>query len=168
MDLVVGMQLQIIKKNQGFSLMELLVVIAIIAIILSISMPKLNRANQGAKLKTTVEVIKSMLDTAKTVARSEHLNCEVRYDSGENKLTLYKDDIEDQDSDGDTTDMIEFKKGYKLTSGINLYFTADNKVTFNAYSQVENSDDNIIVSAPSLNKQKTIQINATTGYIDIV
>ena len=153
--------------EKGFSLIELLTVIVIITVVLGIGVVKLNRSTQGAKLKTTVDMAVDILEYAKSVASSEHLNCEVFYDNSRNYIGIQKEDIDDVDGDGDTTDMIEFQKGVKVPKGINVYFTSDNKVTFSPFSSVVNPDDSIRISASSINKQKQIFINPNTGYITV-
>ncbi len=154
-------------NRRGFSLIELLTVIAIISVVLGIGVVKLNRATQGAKLKTAADMVVSILDTAKSVAKAEHVNCEAFFDASAGRVVLRKEDVEDIDGDGDTGEMIEFQKGFEVPSGISLYFTADNRVIFNPYSSVVSADDNVVVSAGSINKSRTISVNQVTGYITV-
>ncbi len=152
-------------NRKGFSIVELLVVLGIISIILSIGVVQLNRSSLGTKLNTTTEAAKSLLETAKSIAMTEHVLAAVVYNSTDNKFTITKQDIEDQDGDGDTTDFIDYKKGYEIPSGVTVVFSTAGHVTFTPFASVDNPGNPITISVPSLSKTRTINVNSTTGFI---
>jgi prepilin-type N-terminal cleavage/methylation domain-containing protein len=153
--------------SDGFTVVELLVVMVIISIILGISIPRLSRTTIGTKLKTTTDSIEGLLETAKSFASAQNTSCAAFFDATENTVSLIKRDIDDVDNDTDTNEFIEFDRGLTIPSGITVYFTADNRVQFSAYGSVENPDDDIRVTAASINKQRIITINQNTGYIQV-
>jgi len=156
-----------LKERAGFSIVELLVVLAIISIVLGISIPRLNRSSGATNLKTTTESIRQLLESAKTHAITQNTNCSAIYDSSSGKVYLARKDIDDVDNDADVDELITIEKGIEVPNGITLYFTADDQVEFGSWGGVENPDDGITVSNSSIGKQRSISINATTGYIQV-
>ncbi len=154
-------------RKKGYTVIELLVVLSIIAMVLGIVIPRLNRSAEGTKLKTTVDSIVGLLETAKSFSQTQHTFCSLFHNSSDEKIVLMKKDVDDADHDDDKEEMIQFERGMDISSGITVYLTADNTVTFNPWGGVANPDDSITVSADSINKQKTITINAVTGYVQV-
>jgi prepilin-type N-terminal cleavage/methylation domain-containing protein len=155
------------NQNSGFSVVELLIVMVIISIILGIAIPSLNRSTTGTRLKTTADSITGLLETAKSFAQAQRTSCALVLDAANGKITLEKKDINDADNDGDRDEFIEFDRGIDIPTGITVYLTADNTVTFNLKGGLENPDDNITVTAPSISKQRTITVNSVTGYVEV-
>ena len=155
------------KGKKGYTIIELLVVLSIVALILGIVIPRLNRSAEGTKLRTTADSIVGLLETAKSFATTQHTLCALFHDTGEEKIILMKQDVDDVDHDDDTDEMIQFDRGMDISSGITVYLTADDTVTFNPWGGVDNPDDAITVRADSINKQKTITIDAVTGYVQV-
>ena len=153
------------KNKKGFTITELLVVIFIISLILGIVIPRLNRSTEGTKLKTTVDSIVGVLETAKSFASAQHVLCGARYTGGE--VYIERQDADDANNNGDTEEMIRYQRGFDISSGISVSFTPDNVVTFNPWGGVENADGSITVSSSSLKKSKTITVNTVTGYIKV-
>jgi len=156
-----------LNKVRGFSIVELLVVMVIISIVLGIAIPSFNRTTTGTKLKTTVDSIVGLLETAKSFAQAQRTSCALVLNGTGTKIFLEKKDIDDADNDGDRDELIAFDRGIDIPTGITVYLTADDTVIFNFNGGVENADDDIRVSAPSINKQKTIAVNSVTGYIQV-
>ena len=157
------------KAKRGYTIIELLVVLSIVALILGIVIPRLNRSAEGTKLRTTADSIVGLLETAKSFATTQHTLCALFHDTGgeKEKIVLMKQDVDDVDHDDDTDEMIQFDRGMDISSGITVYLTADDTVTFNPWGGVDNPDDAITVRADSINKQKTITIDAVTGYVQV-
>jgi prepilin-type N-terminal cleavage/methylation domain-containing protein len=155
------------QYRHGFSLVELLVVMLIIAVILGIAIPRFDRATTGTKLKTTTDSIVGLLETAKSYAQAQHTSCGLVLAGGGRKIILQKKDIDDADNDGDHEEFIEFDRGITIPAGIGVYLTADGVITFSSTGGIEGSEDDITVTAASINRQKTITVNAITGYIQV-
>ena len=155
------------KSKHGYTVVELLVVLSIIALILGIVIPRLNRSAEGTKLKTTTDSIVGLLETAKSFSTTQHTMCALFHDSSKGTIVLMKKDVDDVDQDDDTDEMVQFDRGMDIASGITVYLTADSTVTFNPWGGVDAPDDDITVRADSIQKQKTITINAVTGYIQV-
>ena len=153
--------------KRGYTVIELLVVLAIITIVLGIVVPRLNRSSTGTQLKTTVDSITGFLETARSIATSQHTTCELIHDAGESKIYMKRKDIDDVDHDDDRDEMIQIDRGLDIPQGITVYFTADDTVKFNSAGGVDNPDDSITVSAVSINKHRTITVNTITGYIHV-
>jgi len=163
-----------IQKNKkgchflsGYTIVELLVVLSIIALVLGIVIPRLNRSAEGTKLRTITDSIVGLLETAKSYATAQHTYCALFHDSNEEKVVMMRKDVDDADRDDDKEEMIQFDRGIDIPSGITVYLTADDTVTFNPWGGVDNPDDTITVRAGSINKQKTITINSVTGYVQV-
>jgi len=154
--------------RSGFTIAELLVVMVIISIILGIAIPRFNRASTGTKLKTTADSLTGLLETAKSYAQAQHTSCSVVLDGGGTKISMMKKDIDDVDNDTDIEEFIEFDRGISVPSGITVYLTADNTLTFSPYGGVESPDDDITVTASSIGKTKTITVNVNTGYVQVL
>jgi len=151
----------------GFTVVELLVVLVIISIILSITIPQFNRTSVGARLKTTVYSLTGLIETTKRYALSQRTYAQLVVDSGNQKVVLERKDIDDVDGDDDRDEMVQVDRGIDIPIGITVYLTADDTLTFNPSGGVENPDDDIIVNASSINKQKTITVNSLTGYVHV-
>lgn len=153
--------------QRGFSLVELIVVMLLISIVLGIAIPRFDRATTGTKLKTTTDSLIGLLETAKSYAHAQHTSCALVLSGGGKKIVLQKKDIDDADNDGNREEFIEFDRGISLPAGVVVSLTADGVITFIHTGGLAAPEEDITVRAPSLNKQKTITVNKTTGYIQV-
>lgn len=153
--------------RRGFSLVELIVVMLLISIILGIAIPRFDRATTGTKLKTTTDSLIGLLETAKSYAHAQHTPCALVLSGGGKKIVLQKKDIDDADNDGNREELIEFERGITIPAGIVVSLTADGIVTFIHTGGIAGPEEDITVSAPSINRQRTITVNETTGYIQV-
>ena len=140
-------------------------------LILGIAIPRLSRSTDAQKVKTSADITRTIIETAKSYATAQNCHAAYVYDNATKYATVHREDIDDADGDGDRTELIAYEKGAQIPSGVTVTLsddnTSDNSIVFSASGRTQTSGETIVITNTSGSKTRTLTVNAVTGYVDV-
>ena len=135
------LEMKVMHKKSGFTLMELMTTIAIIAVLAAIAVPNMIGWRSGTKLQGAVENLRGDLQWAKLKAVQENASVTVLFvDSGGicTRYEVFTDNDRDGVSDGSRYRLRDLPAGVSIDLG-NTDFNGNDFVTFNNRGFPENA-----------------------------